>query len=83
MKLDDYYKKQDQIEKQKSIIRRQHEEELEKHHQMEMLKEEMFTNIKRSKEEMENTKVEQVLKKTQQVETRVFIYIILKQYRNE
>ena len=38
---------------------------------MEVMKEEMFNNIKKSKEALEHTKIEQVIRKSEQVETKV------------
>ncbi len=74
-KVGDYYTKQEQIEKHKAEIRRQHEEELIKQHKMEALKEVMFNNIRRSREELEKTKLDQVFKKTEQIETKVSYFI--------
>jgi len=78
-KVDEYYKKQEQIEKHKLIIQKQHEANLAKARETEHLKEEMFNNIRKSKEDMDRTKLEQTLKKSEQVETKVnnivFIFI--------
>jgi len=61
------------------IIQKQHEANLAKARETEHLKDEMFNNIRKSKEDMDRTKLEQTLKKSEEVETRVnnifFIFI--------
>jgi len=69
--VEEYYKKQEQIDRHKYLLQKQHDDSLKKQHQMEMMKEEIFNNIRKSKDELEKTKIEQVLKKNEQVETKV------------
>ncbi len=74
-KVFDYYKKQDHIEKQKQEIEKKNEEHRMKNRTMLNMKEEMFNKVRTAKEDMEQTKLNQLLKKNEQTEMKVNKYI--------